>query len=265
MKLGMSGAVFYGRMETEDEAAHLTDFPLDVCEIFLETQSEYSASFGAQVLERLKGLPCVSVHPKGTQFEPDLFGRSRRQVEDAMRLFTGVCAAGEALHARYYVLHGPGGGPVAADIAKINALQERMARMRGIAQAHGLALLWENVCWCALRCPKDIEAAKRLVPGIGFVLDVKQAHRGGQDCFAMLEAMGQDVRHVHLLDWNAEGGLCLPGRGVLDLDRLLRQLRDQGFDGALMLEPYDWQGRDEGELHRSLDFLRGAMVRAGVA
>ena len=48
MKLGMSGAVFYGRMETEDEAAHLTDFPLDVCEIFLETQSEYSASFGAQ-------------------------------------------------------------------------------------------------------------------------------------------------------------------------------------------------------------------------
>jgi hypothetical protein len=106
MKLGMSGAVFYGRMETEDEARHLTDFPLDVCEIFLETQSEYSASFGAQVLERLKGLPCVSVHPKGTQFEPDLFGRSRRQVEDAMRLFTGVCAAGEALHARYYVLHG---------------------------------------------------------------------------------------------------------------------------------------------------------------
>ena len=91
MTVGMSSAAFYGRLETEDQAALLREFPVDVCEIFLETHSEYSAAFGAQVRERLAGLRCLSVHPKGTQFEQDLFGRSRRQAEDALRAFRGLC------------------------------------------------------------------------------------------------------------------------------------------------------------------------------
>ena len=84
MKLGMSSGVFYGTYETEDAASLLTSYGLQTCEISLQTHSEYSAAFGQTVRERLRGLPCVSVHPKGTQFEPDIFGQSLRQHRDAM-------------------------------------------------------------------------------------------------------------------------------------------------------------------------------------
>ena len=83
MKLGLTSAAFYGRMETEDAAGFLTQLDIDCCEVFLETFSEYSADFAATVRRNLGNLPCVSVHPKGTQFEPDLFGQSARNRKDA--------------------------------------------------------------------------------------------------------------------------------------------------------------------------------------
>ena len=101
MRVGLSCAAFYGRGETEDAAALVRGFPAACCEVFVQTPSEYCGAFGRVVRERLGDLPCVSVHPLGTQFEQQLFGRSARQVEDAFRLFTGVCDAGQAMGAAY--------------------------------------------------------------------------------------------------------------------------------------------------------------------
>ena len=109
MRIGLSSAAFSGRMETEEEAARTAALGVPCCEVFLETFSEYSGDFGREVRARLGETECVSVHPKGTQFESDLFGRSRRQVEDAMAWFAGVCDAGRALGAKYYIFHGPPG------------------------------------------------------------------------------------------------------------------------------------------------------------
>lgn len=259
MTVGMSSASFYGQGETEDQAALLRDFPLDVCEVFLQTRSEYSSAFGALVRERLAGLPCVSVHPKGgTQFELDLFGRSRRQTEDAMALFRQVCEAGEALGARYYVFHGPFSVSGRLRAGQVFRLPERVARMRAIAADHGIEMLWENVCWCVLREPEDVRELAALLPEQRFVLDVKQAYRAGSDPFALLEAMGDRVRHVHALDVDGSGQLCLPGQGVTDWRALMRELRARGYGGAVILEPYNWQARDRDALRRSLDFLREA-------
>ena len=255
MRIGLSSAAFYGRGETEDQAAMLQDYPAQSCEVFLQTQSEYSAAFGCLVRERLGGLPCQSVHPKGTQFEQDLFGRSRRQVEDSMRLFTGVCEAGEALGARYYVFHGPFGVHAPLLPERIHALQPTMARMQAIAAAHGLEVLWENVHWCAVKNPRDVRAVRELLPEMGFVLDVKQAWHGGVDPFDMLEAMGEKLRHVHVLDWTAEGELCLPGQGCMDWRRFMAELRKLGFTGDVMLEPYERHTRDSVQVCRSLEML----------
>ena len=94
MKLGMSSAVFYGYLETEDAAAALKDYGLQTCEVFLETHSEYSPAFGQTVRERLRGLPCVSVHPKGTQFEPDIFGQSPGSTGTPWRFSAGYARRG---------------------------------------------------------------------------------------------------------------------------------------------------------------------------
>ena len=257
----MTSAAFYGHGETEDQAAMLADYPLDVCEVFLQTPSEYSAAFGALVKERLHGLPCVSAHPKGgTQYELDLFGRSRRQTEDAMALYERVCEAAEALGARYYVMHGPFSVSGRLRPGQIHELRERTLRLHAVAAAHGVEMLWENVGWCALRDPEDVREMTAILPEQRFVLDVKQAYRAGTTPYAMLEAMGDRVRHVHALDIDAGGRLCLPGEGVTDWWALMRQLRDTGYDGAVILEPYEWMARDPEALKRSLDILNHAMM-----
>lgn len=256
MKLGLSSAAFYGRMETEEQAAYLTQFPVACCEVFLQSRSEYTADFGALVRENLRGIPCVSVHPKGTQFEWDLFGRSRRQVEDAFELFTGVCEAGQALGARFYVLHGPAGVSAPLEPGRIYNLQPTVDRMEKIAADHGMEVLWENVSWAALRRPQDVEALGQLLPRQRFVLDVKQALRAGQDPLAMLRAMGDRVAHVHVLDVDEAGELCLPGRGAVDWRGIAKHLQDIDYGGAVILEPYERQARNEAELRQCLEWLR---------
>lgn len=260
MTIGMSTAAFYGRGETEDQAAMLRAFPLDVCEVFLETRSEYGAAFGRLVRERLNGLPCLSVHPKGTQFEQDLFGRSKRQAEDALDSFRGVCEAGQALGARYYVFHGPFSVSGRLRPGDIHEGARRMARLREIAGEHGLELLWENVSWCALRTPEDAREIAAMLPGMGFVLDVKQALRAGVGPVDMARAMGSGVRHVHALDMDARGRLCLPGQGTVDWPALMAALRALGYGGAVILEPYEQLSRDHDALRRSLDFLRASAM-----
>lgn len=259
MRIGLSCAAFYGCGETEDAAQLVRDFPAACCEVFVQTPSEYSRDFGRLVRERLGDLPCASIHPLGTQFEHQLFGRSARQREDAFRLFTGVCDAGQAMGAAYYVFHGPFGVHAPLQPERIPRLQETYARMQQIARERGLRVLWENVHWCALRGPGEVETVRRLLPEAEFVLDTKQARMAGHPPEALLTAMGDRVRHVHALDMTAEGAFCLPGQGVTDWAALLRQLGAQGFDGAVVLEPYDHQARDRRALADSLRYLQALL------
>ena len=256
IQIGMSSAVFYGYEETENAAARLREFGLDTCEIFLETFSEYTADFGRVVREKLGGLSCASVHAKGTQFEPDLFGLSVRQQEDAFHLLDGVLAAGEAMGARYMVFHGPGNVRARRHPDSFPRLQPVFARMQETARKHGMEVLWENVSWCALSSPEDIAQARQLLPEQGFVLDLKQANRSGVDPFDVLAAMGDKLRHLHVLDWDDQGKLVLPGEGVMDFPRLAKRLRAMDWSGAVMLEPYANESRDPQRLKQSLCYLR---------
>lgn len=142
MRLGMSSAGFFGRMETEEAAANLRHYPLDTCEVFVQTFSEYTGAFGQIIRNNLGGMDCVSIHPKGTQFEGELFSRSPRQTQDAFRLLAGVCEAGKALGARYYVMHGPGCIRTRRTPIQIYEMADRMQRIVETASAYGIRVLW---------------------------------------------------------------------------------------------------------------------------
>lgn len=256
MNVGLSSAAFFGRMDTEDQAARVREFPVQCCEVFLQTISEYTADFGDLVREKLNGLPCVSVHAMSSQFESELFSVYHRQAEDALRQFAGACAAGQAMGARYYVLHGKAGYVSPVKVDTVPQLQGTMALLQKTAADYGLEVLWENVSWCALRSVEDVLLVRKLLPEQRFVLDVKQAFRTGQDLQAMIHAMGDRLAHVHVLDHTAEGEMCLPGEGVTDWRKMAETLRNVGYAGAVILEPYERQARNEAALRRSILYLQ---------
>lgn len=257
MRLGMSTAAFYGRGDTEALAARMGDWGLDCCEVFLETPSEYTAAFGCVVRRALSGLECVSVHPMGSQFEAQLYAVYHRQREDALRLFEGVCDAGQALGARYYVLHGPFRVRGGQRLEDVHDLGENTRALLERARERGMEVLWENVSWCALRGPEDVAWLRARFQDLGFVLDVKQATECDVAPENMVRAMGPRLRHLHLMDRDGAGRLCLPGEGVVDWRALRAALDAVGYGGDAILEPYEQQAGDADRLRRSLDFLRG--------
>lgn len=135
MKIGLSSAAYYGQLETDESAAHIAELPLDTCEVFLETPSEYTTDFTFRMRYNMNNFPVTSVHPLGTQFEPQLFGRAARQSDDAFAMFANVCRAAESLGAAYYIFHGPFGVRGHLSPANIPFLEERFDQMRERAGA----------------------------------------------------------------------------------------------------------------------------------
>jgi sugar phosphate isomerase/epimerase len=257
MRLGLSSAAFYGMMETEESAAHLKMLPLDFCEIFLETRSEYSAAFGREVRSALSGLDCLAIHSKSNQYEGDLFGASARQRRDAFESFSGVLDCGHELGAHILVFHGPPDVRGGLRPGRVPRLRETAAELVAQAAEQGIQLAWENVSWCALKRPEDAAFLREACPGLRFVLDIKQAYQAGEDPLDYLPVFGEKLCHVHVLDWDEAGSLCLPGQGVFDFPRLKRALENIGYQGDILLEPYAAQAADEGALLQSLAYLRG--------
>jgi len=256
MQIGLSTASFYGRRETEESAAHLRDWPLDFVEVFLETYSEYTPAFGQIVKEALGPMPCRSVHVKSSQFEGDYFSSSHRQVKDAMSLLEGAMQAARLLGARYYVFHGPAVMHHDMKPLGITHVKERMPRILALCQRYGVQFLWENVSWCTLRTPQDVHSVREAFPEVRFVLDLKQTLRSGQDAFELLHAMGDRLCHLHVMDWDEKGTLCLPGEGIFDFARLRDELAAIGYNGGILLEPYGQHTVDEDRVRKSLKYLR---------
>lgn len=256
MRLGMSTAAYYGRLETDEAAALCAAMELDCCEVFLETHSEYNEGFGDTVRTALRGLPAHSVHPKGTQFEGDLFGKSPRQRRDALRTWEGVLAAAKAMGAKVYVYHGPtdfsrrGQGP------NLVAQQGVLVELCAMAAQQGICIGWENVVWAGLNTQEHVARIRDALPDMRFVLDIKQAMRCEVDALALLEVMGDRLVNVHLCDWDADGALCLPGKGIFDFDSFFCALRRQRYEGPVILEPYPHLFENQEEIETSLAYLR---------
>lgn len=256
MRIGLSAAAFFSRMETEEQAAFLNRFTLDTCEMFLETHSEYTAEFGKLVRKNLGDLSCDSVHPKGTLFESELFGGAKRQRADARQAFRGVLAAGKIIGAKYYIWHGPHRVQGGIEPWQIRDLETVFPELQREAAEQGIEILWENVFWASMKGPEEIRWLQEHFPDLHFVLDIKQAWRAGHTWQEMLEVMGEKCRHVHVLDQRADGSLCLPGEGIVDFPALFAALRSLNYQGVVLLEPYEELTRDDQRLQRSLDYLK---------
>ena len=85
-------------------------------------------------------------------------------------------------------------------------------------------------------------AVRELRPLLGdmaaFVLDTKQAKRHGVPVEEMLDAMGSDLRHVHISDYSANHNCIPPGQGNMDYQDFFARLQRIGYAGDIVLELY---------------------------
>ena len=99
------------------------------------------------------------------------------------------------------------------------------------------------------------EVRERIGAGnIKFVFDLKQTVRGGYAPFAMLDAMGDDIVHVHINDWK-DGECRLPYAGELDVDRVIDRIESTGYAGKYIIEVYHHNFKDTSEIVRAGDKL----------
>ena len=258
MQLGLSTAAFYGRWETEEAAAAISKLPVDCAEVFLQSDSEISPEFAALVRRNLGDVACTSVHPLGG-YENYMAGRPARQVRDAFAHFEKVLEAGKGLGAKTFVYHGRNTPLLSPLPWNLKWNMEAVTPMCELAKDRGMVIGWENVCWCQLTTPERVLEAKAALPQVRFTLDIKQAARAGRNPLEYVYAMGDRLCNVHVCDWHDDGKLCLPGEGDFDFAALMKALREVGYNGPVILEPYLALIESDEALLRSIAFMRNIM------
>lgn len=258
MQLGLSTAAFYGRWETEEAAAQIAKLPLDCAEVFLQSDSELTVEFAQLVKKNLGGIACTSVHPLGG-YENHMAGRPARQMKDAFAHFEQILDAGAALGAKTFVYHGRNTPQLSPLPWNLKWNIEAITPMCALAQQREMDIGWENVFWCQLTTPERVLEAKAALPQVRFTMDIKQAMRAGRNPIDYAYAMGGQLCNVHVCDWREDGSLCLPGEGIFDFRALIAALREVGYAGPVIMEPYlALIGSDEALL-RSIAFMRNIM------
>ena len=247
MRVGISTASFFNKLYNEDAFDELRALGCDLCEVFLTTFSEYGADFADLLAARKGNVEVHSVHTLNQNFEPELFNPNPRTFGDAWKLYSTVLASARTLGARCYTFHGPSRLKKRAYVFDYDFLGERARLLTERAAEFGVTLCYENVHWTYFSEPAYFRSLRPKAPALGSCLDIKQAMQSGIDYREFLDAMGDSLRTVHLCDYDENGKLTLPGRGVFDFPGLVRELARRKLDVPLLLELYagDYGSFDE--------------------
>ena len=267
MNIGISTASIFNKAMTEDIPAMLAPVGCHVIEVFLNTFSEYRPDFVRLVRKRVDdaGLDVYSVHPMSNQFEAQLFSIHPRQKADAFSVYRDVLNAGSLLGATHYVMHGSphlGGTAKNLEMERITPIFQELL---DVAAEYNITLCLENVSWCFFHAPAFGEELKRRLGDhrLKFVLDIKQAIRSGEDPFAFVVAVGEDLENWHICDYafdkTGKLSLKMPGKGQFDFLTLGKAMIEKGYAGPAFIEVYSDMYTDLGELKASYDYLNSVL------
>ena len=205
---------------------------------------------------RENGTKITSIHPFTSGFEyMYFFSAYKKRAKDSIDYFyKKYLEAAAYLGADYLVFHGDS---TRAPFFGMDNYCEVLAMLNETAKAEGITLAHENVSTARAGDPEFMrEVHERLGNGnIKFVFDLKQAIRGGYDPHKMLDAMGDDVVHVHINDWK-DGECRLPYAGGLDVDSIITRLEQSGYSGKYIIEVYRKNFIENSEIVTAANELR---------
>ncbi len=254
MRVGISTASLFMRLECEDALPLFAEWGVDCAEVFLTSFCEYHPVFAYKLARRKGSVEAYSLHVLNTQYEPQLFAAHPRVKKDAYYWLDKTMTCAQILGARYYTFHGLARikRTFREDVPRVAEETEKIA---AFCKRYGVQLSVENVEWAFYNRPGIFRELKAACPALCGTLDVKQARLSGYDYREYLAEMGESLSHVHASDIGADGRMCLPGRGTTDFDELFARLADVGFDGAVLIEAYGGDYGAPEELLRAYRFL----------
>ncbi len=254
MLYGLSTACLYPQ-ETEKTFEYYCKNGVKAIEIFFNTFSELETGYVKELraMGDAYGSKVVSIHPFTSGFEPFMmFTDYPRRFNDALELYKPYFEVCSLLGSDILVFHGD------RREGRFSSQQyfERYARLYELGQNYGVHVAQENVVRCRSHSAEFIAQMKEALGGhVSFVLDTKQAVRAGEDLYDMIDAMGENIIHVHLSDHTVQQD-CLPiGKGTLDIGKLLKKLKTLQFDRSIIIELYRENFDSNNELLTSLNNL----------
>jgi sugar phosphate isomerase/epimerase len=256
-RIGVSTASFYPNYLTEEALTTAAALGFPVFEVFLQADAEYTPAFGEELdrRRRASGVEIHSLHLYATLF--DLWSPYPRLRKEVRERFLRLLEVAARVEARALTWHGLRYG--VDNPRLIDAFFESLVWATERAVKAGLTLCVENVSWCYLRHPEQVEDLQSLELPIGFTFDSFQAAESGTDSVALIEAMGSQLTTVHLADYAPAGPRHLPpGEGLVEWERVLAGLESVGYTGPLIIEVAQLE-RPEA-LPAMRDFLRTKIV-----
>ncbi len=254
MRAGVSTACIYPAL-LEDSLLDLVKMGVKNTEIFINTDCELKTDFINLLNSILKeyGASCCSVHPFTCPSEPMmLFSSYKRRVNDIIDYYKYFFQAMNILGAKIFVFHGNKSlTPVPEEL-----YFERFAILAEAAKEFGVIVAQENVSRCQSRSLSFMtEMSRYLGDMANFVLDVKQAIRAGEDPEEIAGKLGNKIIHVHMSDHGKKGDCLLVGDGEFNISRFLSVLKNDGFNGSVVLELYRSNYSDISELADNYNFI----------
>ena len=255
MQVGISSACFYPEL-IEDALKFLCENSVPKIEIFFNTFCEMEGKVFKDVQSILKDsdTKVVSVHPFTCAFEPFLlFTNYERRFEDGLEFYKRYFDACNKLGAKITVFHGDKAESKTPD----ELYFERYHRVFLTAKAQGITFAQENVAYCRSKSPEFVEKMRQqLGDDVAFVLDLKQARRGGTDYKAMADAMGDKIAHFHANDYDDLHDCLLPLCGKCDFNEVIAYLKQKGYNGDAIIEVYRQNYNEHSELITSMNNLQ---------
>lgn len=237
MITGMSSSCFYP-LETEVSLKNCAQAGFKNIEIFVNTYSELIEPMRREfkAIKNEYGLNITSIHPFTSFAESTvLFGAYPRRVDDGMEFYKNYFEFAAYLGAKLLILHGAKIGPYADD----EEYFERYARLYRIGKEFGITLSQENVVHYR---SQSVEFIKRMSNHLGdefsMTLDLKQCRRAGEKPLDFIEAVGRNIDHVHLSDFNDQSDCMPPFEGKENYTALISALKEKEYAGNYIIELY---------------------------
>lgn len=232
MKIGLTTACFNG-LETEDALKRISETGAETAEIYLKTFYEYRPEFAKKYADNKGGAEICAVHVNPQNFEPQLFSPSRRVRGDGLYWLDQVMRSAQLFGAKYFTFHGFARTGEKLDY---DALSGYINGVIDFCGYYGVGVCLENVSFGLYNCPPVFKELKARCPALSGVLDVKQALRAKSKISEYIKDMSGSISYVHLSDVDKKGNLCLPGEGVCDFKELFKLLKDDGFEGRVLID-----------------------------